>query len=223
MLYLYGLIETRPLPSRRGLGDGELARVEVGELAAVVSEIDQRPTASEDALWEHESVLEALMIDGPVLPVRFGVVFADVEDVERELRTRHDAFAAALETVRGKVEIGVRVLKAPAVDERPAAADDGDSRPGTRYLRERLARRSEAALLARPIQDALAPFAVAERVRVRPEPNTLLSASYLVAASELDAVRTQVAELQRANAELNLVCTGPWPPYNFVDAGGSTD
>jgi hypothetical protein len=45
----------------------------------------------------------------------------------------------------------------------------------------------------------------------------VLRAAYLI---DRDAQRTfadRVADLQAANPELRLLCTGPWPPYSFVD------
>src|SRR5205807_2635684 len=77
-----------------------------GVLAGVVGD----PPGS---LWDHEAVVEAVMQDGAVLPMRFGSV---VDDVEAFLASRRASLVAALSRVRGAVELGVR----PAADDRDA-------------------------------------------------------------------------------------------------------
>ena len=48
----------------------------------------------------------------------------------------------------------------------------------------------------------------------------LLRAAYLVERGQVDAFVTAVRRLQEDRADLALVCTGPWPPFSFVDQGG---
>jgi hypothetical protein len=48
------------------------------------------------------------------------------------------------------------------------------------------------------------------------QPGTLFAASYLVDVSRLPEFKERAAVLQR-RAEDAVVCTGPWPPYNFVE------
>jgi hypothetical protein len=111
MLYLYCLTDARPLREADGISGAPVRALTWDGVAAVVSEHDVLDlVATEERLWEHESVLEALMDGGPVLPVRFGVTFAGPGQVQRELERRHEIFASALERVRGRVEVGVRVL-----------------------------------------------------------------------------------------------------------------
>jgi gas vesicle protein GvpL/GvpF len=215
MLHLYGIVEERPSVGD-ALDGAPLASVAVRGLAAVVSEhdaLEDEPT--EEALWRHESVLEALMEDGPVLPVRFGVRFDDAESLRAELASRHEALRVALAHVRGRVELGVRLLE--HAEEETTAPPDPSAGPGTRYLLERLERRRRAGRRAAPVRNELSRLAVAERARVLPRPHTLLAASYLVEASQVPAFRERTAALQRELPDVALVCTGPWPPYNFVD------
>jgi hypothetical protein len=185
-------------------------------VAAVVSEHDALDLApTEQKLWEHESVLEALMEHGPVLPVRFGVTFERLEPLVRELDSRHDALAAALDGVRGRVELSVRVLeRAPSL----AGSRRNGSRslgPGQHYLREKLERHRAADEIAGQLRQELLPLAVAERAGSSLRPGTLFATSYLVDSSRLGEFRARVAALHRRSDA--VVCTGPWPPYNFVD------
>jgi hypothetical protein len=44
-----------------------------------------------------------------------------------------------------------------------------------------------------------------------------MSAAYLVERGVVPRFRAVVQRLQRDHADLALLCTGPWPPYSFVD------
>jgi hypothetical protein len=83
-----------------------LRAIPAGELTAVVGPADRsEPTA--DALWRHEELVQALMADRDVLPVRYGTRFADDEEAAAAVTAREATFAAALERVRGAVELSV--------------------------------------------------------------------------------------------------------------------
>ena len=212
MLHVYGIVERRGLPECAGIEGRPLVRVDGGAVSAVVSEPDAPPSPTEERLWEHELVLEALAEAGPVLPVRFGVAFSQRTHLARELARREDELLRGLDRVRDRVEIAVRVVD-HAPEERPAGA--GGS--GTDYLRARLLRRRDAHARVAAVRAALSPLAVDERVRLLPRPATLLTAAYLVAASDLGAFRETVEDLHDAVPGAAVVCTGPWPPYNFVE------
>jgi len=118
MPYVYAVTRARgcaPSPT--------LYAVRHGALAAVVAD-HEAPAPTPEALRRHEAVVEGLMGDGPLLPMRFGSVSDDVATL---LAERHDELVAALERVRGAVELGVR------------AENNGTATTGTEYLMRRLA------------------------------------------------------------------------------------
>ena len=218
MLHLYAIVE--PGTQCAGLGpDGEeLVAIDCSGIVAVASE-HARPLGSvptEEALWEHERVLEALLEAGPVLPVRFGVHFADRQALRAELQPRVPELARVLTEVRDRVEVSVRLL---ARDDAPEPADEVDAvgGPGARYLLERLGTRREAERKLDAVRTRLAPLAVAERSRLLPRPGTPATAAFLVERHLLDRFRREACELERELNDVALICTGPWPPYNFVD------
>ena len=158
-----------------------------------------------DTLWRREAVLEQLMEDRDVLPVRFGTLVEDERAAVAAVAPRGEALAEALERIRGAVELSVR-----AVAGDPAAEPEGEP-SGREYLRERVAR----ARLARALHDPLAAAARDAAVQDSPE---LLRAAYLVDRDEVDAFVALVERLQREHEELSVLCTGPWPPYSFTGA-----
>jgi hypothetical protein len=216
MLHLYGIVELRDRSIGSGLDGEPLVAIPCGEVVAIASEHAQPldPTPVEAALWEHESVLEALLESGAVLPVRFGVRFAGREELRAAVEPRSPEFAAALAQVRGRVELSVRLLAVRNREPPPAPEDAG---PGARYLLGRLEERRDAARKLELVRSRLGPLAVAERSQLLPRSGTPASAAFLVERPALERFRREAHELGQDFEDVALVCTGPWPPYNFVD------
>ena len=211
-MWVYGVTEepAQRIPAERGLEDARLEGVEAGGLLAVVSWHEDPPREpSHEALWAHERVVESLMAEGPVLPMRFGTALPDADAVRSAVAARREELAAALDLVRGRVELGVRVQ---------ATGDEEDrARPvtGREYLLARIAADDRATAVHRPL-DA---HAVASRRRATSEAGEVLRAAYLVDAETVPAFRAEVERMQAEHGGLAVLCTGPWPPYSFVTAG----
>jgi Gas vesicle synthesis protein GvpL/GvpF len=95
--------------------------------------------ATADAMWEHEGLIEELMEGRTLLPVRFGTLLRDEDAAAAAVAERRDELAAALERVRGAVELGVRVRgegdAAPVHEALAALARDTVVRDGPDLLR----------------------------------------------------------------------------------------
>jgi hypothetical protein len=219
MLHLYAIVE--PHVACAGVGvDGEpLIPIACGDVLAVASE-HSRPfdtAPSEEELWEHEGALEALLETGGVLPVRFGVRFADHDAVRAEVQPRSAQLVAALAHVRNRVELSVRLLERASAAQPSAEEIDSDAGPGARYLLEQVEQRRYAARKLGAVLSRLAPRAVAELSHLLPRAGTLATAAFLVEQTAVEGFRQQAQQLERELEDVVLVCTGPWPPYNFVD------
>jgi hypothetical protein len=238
--YVYGVVD-----ADRAVDSGSLRPVRSGGLAAVTGEVDlaefddlderlsDRAWVEQKAL-EHELVLSGLAAEGPVVPLRFGAVYRQLDDVGSMLAERHDELADDLERVRGCVELGVKgfagreALEDVLGRERQAVPAGS---PGRAYLERRLVEQdvaAEAAAMlgaaARTTHERLLRYARAGGVN-RPhsrelsgrEDEMFLNAAYLVPSGD-DRLREEVAALNGAYAAvaLSFEVTGPWPPYNFV-------
>lgn len=236
MIYVYAIADRpdEPLPRQLGLHDEELAKVIWRDVIAVISPFNGAQLSnSGDELWRHEEVVEALMSDRAVLPVRFGTLLPSQQRVTDVVRRAYRALAQDIERVRGHVEIGMRFLSAignGAEDDRPLTASNGlalaGTGPGSAYLRARLARESElrdrrrAKLrLVRVVYELLASQANSSRLDDEPDDRHGTSAVFLVPRDRIVSFRKIVGEVANAHPELALLCTGPWPPYSFVDTG----
>jgi hypothetical protein len=222
VLYVYALVDADgrpPRPTEAGHGGAALCVVARGGVAAICSRHEhiELPVDAEH-LWRHERVAEALMDDHAVLPVRFGTTVADEGALAAMLDERQDEFRAALERVRGRVEISVKAVWTPP-EPSPEGPDAG-SAPGRTYLLGRLETRKAAAALADAIHARLAAHAVDARRQVLVTPRLLLSGAYLIDRAAVDAFLAASDEAARSHAEVELVCVGPWPPHTFAQGAG---
>jgi hypothetical protein len=169
--------------------------------------------ASAETLWRHEEVVEALMADRDLLPVRYGTRLEDEAAVTRAVEGRRDELAAALDRVRGAVELSVRVVATRARQDHPAAVEASS---GAEYLQQRARAEARHARTARALHEPLSALARAS-VEGRPRPPELFRAAYLVERDAVEPFAAEVALLQDVNSGLSILCTGPWPPYSFAE------
>lgn len=174
-----------------------------GSLSAVYGVAEGEPDLTPEALWRHEQLIETLMQDRALLPVRYGTRIADPLTLADALGERQEQLRARLERVRGATELGVR-----AQARTDAAAARVES--GRDYLRG-LARRDETAALLHE------PLAVLARESVLRPGTDLLRAAYLVDRPAVPAFVELVQRLQDLHPDLAILCTGPWPPYSFAE------
>lgn len=197
MIELYAITDYPgpPLPAADELGqaaatDSALAIAGAGRLAVVWSPTSEAPAAvTIDALRRHEAIVETLMTDRDLLPVRFGTRLADVGAAARLLIERRNELSRALARVRGTAEIAVRVAAAPGVRSDPTRALAAVHRPLALHARAATYRSGAG--------------------------GDLLRGAYLVTREGVDPFVGAVADLQQSLPDLRLLCTGPWPPYSF--------
>jgi Gas vesicle synthesis protein GvpL/GvpF len=205
VIWLYAICEDpeRPLPAGTGLEDAPVEGVRGDDLLAVVTRHDEAPAEpTPDAFWAHARVVERTMADRAVLPMRFASTLANDAAVTETLEARRQEFHAALDRVRGRVEVAVRAAQ-PRGEERTPTT-------GREYLEAKLRD-------TRGLHEPLSSLAVA--ARHRSGPGEVLRAAYLIEEENLPPFRSAVERLQRAHPEVSILCTGPWPPYSFVGEG----
>jgi hypothetical protein len=212
-----------PPPGVTGLAGASLEGVREGALLAVISRHAECPELhAVDALWAHEQVVERLMAGGAVLPMRFGSRLPDEAALRWALATRNDELLRALDGVRGRVELAVRAVRAaepPRAAVAPAvvaSAAEGE-RSGRDYLRAKLELRDRAEAAATALHAPLCALAVAANRRPGRGPGELLRAAYLVERPVVAEFRAVAVRLQGEHPDAAVLCTGPWPPYSFVD------
>jgi Gas vesicle synthesis protein GvpL/GvpF len=194
-----------------GLAGEPLRVISAGELRAIAGECLSAPEATPEVLLGFEQVMESLMGERTVLPARFGTVLPDEAAAVDLLTERHRQFADALRRVGGAVEMGVRAGWADAEPKLPA-----DESRGADYLLGRLEHRQRAQRVAAELDAALAGLARERACRILPRPDGQVTAAYLVTRPRVDAFRAACDRLTQTVTDASVICTGPWPPYNFV-------
>lgn len=236
-VYVYAIVPTDAvLPADAGGVGGPAAplrTIRQGRVAAVVSDAPQKLRARRRDLLAHQDLLQRLADDGPVLPMRFGMVAPDEETVCRLLADADRDHVAALERLAGGVEANLKAF--PAQNTLATlVAEDGK----VRRLRDEARRRPgyEASLrLGEAVASALAARAaeagrrilieltpLAREVAAGPDvEGCVLNVSFLVDRSAHERFRAtaqRFADRHREHVELRLA--SPLPCYSFV-AGGS--
>ncbi|HEY2479836.1 MAG TPA: GvpL/GvpF family gas vesicle protein [Solirubrobacterales bacterium] len=217
LIYVYAVVDAAPEELGLGLKGEPLRAVAAGQVAAVVSAHECPPEPDEEELWRHEAVVERLMEDAVVLPLRFGTTVAEEAAVEALLRSREEEFVELLGAVRGAVELGVRA-ELPAAAPTPVPSGASEAAPsGTEYMRERgraLRRREQASEALHGSMSALSRRSLLLGPRVGPG----FRGAYLVDADKVEAFAELVGQLGE-ELDIEVSCTGPWPPYTFVSGG----
>jgi hypothetical protein len=184
-----------------------LEGVREGALLAVVSRHERRVVEpAPDLLWAHERVVERLMADRTVLPMRFGSTVEDEDELRTLLADRQESFLRLLGRLEGLVEVGVRAIADGSGAHEPPPTTGRD------YLLSRL--RDDQRMQS--LDEPLAALATDARRQAAHNADDVLRAAYLVDRRDVPRFRTCVEELQREHPDVAILCTGPWPPYSFV-------
>ena len=239
--YLYAIIgcsEPRAFQAR-GIGErgDPVHTINHGRLAAVVSdsacaEYDN----SRRNMMAHTLVLEEVMEDFTLLPVRFGTVAPNAEAIGKQLlEARYSEFTHLLGQMENRVELGLKAfwyegaVFEEVVAENPAIRDmrdrlEGQAPEKTYYERIRLGEAVEKALAGKRARDEemilerIRPHVLKTRTNKTISERMVLNAAFLVDAGKEPEVDKAVRELDDAcNDRLMFKYVGPVPPYNFVN------
>jgi hypothetical protein len=257
--YLFGVAAADEASATLGarLAAGAAQEVELvaeGPLVGVTSrvsleEFDEQalPERLSDATWleqkirAHENMLERVLEDASVVPCRFCTIYRDELELRRFLSERRETLQAALDRVRGKVEVGIKAF----IDRDRFAAGRAKQNGDIRQLEAQLAtaeggrayleRRRLEQLVASELEHVRGE--VAERIHRRllsaaedglmlplqtPElsgrgEEMAFNGAYLVTADRSgfeEALASLAGDMRDDGVDLEL--TGPWPAYNFV-------
>ncbi|MFD8809702.1 GvpL/GvpF family gas vesicle protein [Streptomyces sp. NPDC059597] len=233
--YVYGITgadHPLHLDDVRGVGEppAELRTVRTDTLTAVVSDAPEGLRAKRRDVRAHQSVLEALMADGATLPMRFGLLAPDDDQVAAALDAESDGYRDRLAQLDGQVEYHLRVVRdeddllreivntSDRVRElRQRTLADPDAHDERIALGETVSHEVEArrAAEARTLSDALAPTATS--VSPGEAGTDILSVSFLVEDAKTDTfVQAVQREAERLGDAYTFTLTGPLPPYSFV-------
>ena len=236
--YLYGIIGTSeernfgPI----GIGGREVETIACRDLSAVVSNAPMgRYVLGKENLLAHERVLERVMTEQTVLPVRFCTVAANAEEIRQLLDRRYRELRHLLRDMDGKVELGVKALWKHMDCVFQEIVDENEEikrlkaeiaeRPGRQTHAQRIAvgEMVQAALEAKKEREGDELLSGLKRLSVEYRLNRtigdkmLLNAAFLVDRNREKEFDDQVERLDLRHRErIKFAYVGPVPPYNFV-------
>lgn len=242
--YIYCFIRSdRPREvSCQGIGGHKVFTVHFRDLAAVVSDFpgvsqDNRvQDLSRQQIMAHQRVIEEVMKEFTVLPLRFGTIASSVEDIqEKLLRRKFEELSALLSELESKVELGVKAFWRGDIVQEIATEDPkirrlrgslkglpfSQFRVGQARISEMVATavESKRKKAAEKILTTLRPLAerVQENRIIMPD-KMILNATFLVDKDREGEFDEAVEKLDREMGERALFkYLGPTPPYNFVN------
>lgn len=240
--WVYGIIpadaKLAELKRRRERLPADLRVVKLGELGAIVGEAPaETAKATRDQALAHARVLEAAVLDAPVVPFRFGTVVTDGSVSSELLEPRHDELARLLESVKDYVQLTLKAtydesaVLGELIDGHPKIAQLREQTRGhdeilTRDARVRLGELVSMALEQLRQYDAgaiigrLNAVSVASRMEPLESEFMVINAPFLVERRrmrEFEDAAGAVADEQQERMRLTLL--GPMPAYDFVPAG----
>jgi len=184
----------------------------------------------------HTLVLEEVMKEFTILPVRFSTIAPSVEAIENKLlKRRFGEFHGLLKEMEGRVELGLKafwyedIIFREILEENPPIRRLRDDLMGRRpeetyYERIRLGEMIEKAMWQKRDEDAerilapLRPLAYQSKVNKVITDRMVLNAAFLVNEDRQAEFDEAVKKLdEETGKRLVFKYVGPVPPYNFVN------
>ncbi|HET7341911.1 MAG TPA: GvpL/GvpF family gas vesicle protein [Methylomirabilota bacterium] len=192
--YLYAIVDRIPAawrPPTSGLGDASVVPRRVHDIVVLGSLLESIPPANPRTLAVHQEIVATVMDAAALLPLPYGTAVPSGALVD--WLTGHRAtIASALETVRDRVEMSVKLLR----------LDRGVAAPALQALADAVVERA-----ALPHWKYRA---------VGASDNVAVSIAFLVPRAELPAFLARIAPVASHADGVAVVPTGPWPAYSFV-------
>ncbi len=239
--YIYCIIRGHEGRSFGPIGIGgrsdEVTTVCYRDLGSVISNVSMtKYVVSSESMVTHEKVVEEVMKDYTVLPVRFQTVAASADEIRSLLRKRYAEFMSLLKYVDNKVELGLKVLWkdmesifreiveenegiSTLVKKMPLGTSGQSSEEKT-ALREAIKaalqqkKAAEAETLLGPLRSIAPDF----RLNKTHGDDMIMNAAFLVDKGWEREFDNQVEELTTRYGDLlKFKYVGPAPPYSFVN------
>jgi len=239
--YLYCIIESNDGRNFGPIGIGDrgdvVSTVGYNDISAVISNSPMTQyVINRENMTSHEKVIEDVMKDYTVLPVRFCTIAASAEEVRNLLRRRYSEFRGLLKDMDNKVETGLKAIwkdmnqifhELPDEDrviKKLKNAAEGKSGKTNNSSKIALGKAVKKALEAKKDKEAGKVLNMFNRTAIDIKTNDsfgdsmFLNAAFLIDRSREKEFDYRVEELvEKYKDRINLKYVGPAPPFNFVN------
>ncbi|MDI6892483.1 MAG: GvpL/GvpF family gas vesicle protein [Actinomycetota bacterium] len=239
--YIYCIVGTNEARNFGPIGIGNrgdvVSTVGYQDIGAVISNSPMtKYVISRENMTAHEKVIEEVMKDYTVLPVRFCTIATSAEEVRSLLRKRYLEFKNLLKDMDNKVELGVKVLwtNIDAIFQEIVGEHGeikrlkekiADKSPEKTYAqRIKIGERVKNALETkkekegREILDVLKKSSIDFRTNQLVGDRMIINAAFLVDKGWEKEFDNKVDELTvKYDERVKFKYVGPAPPFNFVN------
>lgn len=239
--YIYCIIGTRQERNFGPIGIGgrgdDVLTIGYENLGMVVSNCPvARLVVNRENMLAHERVIEEVMKEFTVLPVRFGTIAASADEIRNLLDRRHKEFKNLLRDMDHKVELGVKAMwRNMECIFREIVEENEDIRGLKKEIQNEtdkkniqdkmeVGRMVELALAKKKEKEAERLLDVLRRISVEYRLNKtigdemFMNASFLVDKGREKEFDNTMDDLSEAyHDRVSFLYAGPLPPYNFVD------
>jgi hypothetical protein len=230
-LYVYCIIGTGEARNFGASGVGRrgdpVTTIAYRDLGAVVSSVSMdRYVVGQETMLSHERVIEKVMAEHAVLPVRFYTVAPNAEEVRSLLRSRYTELRTMLRELDNKVELGLKalwkdmgqVLRDPPGNASGELSPEGSLTGGAVVRRDRVALEGKKAEIAEQVLQPLRPLAVELRLNRTYGDDMIMNAAFLVDRTREQEFDDRVERLAVQHSDaIQFKYVGPAPPYSFVN------
>jgi len=220
--YVYCVIETGGARNFGPIGIGErgdaVITIAYRDLSTVVSSVPMNKyVVSSKTISTHERVIETVMRDYTVLPVRFYTVAPNAEDIRNLLRRRYPEFKRLLREMDNKVELGLKCLWRDMNTVLKEVVEESKNRNATDQI-IKLALQDKKGRESEPIIQQLRKISGNFCLNQMYGDDMLMNAAFLVDKSREKEFDNEVARLAaRYEGRIAFKYIGPAPPYSFVN------
>jgi len=239
--YVYCIIESNEGRNFGPIGMGErgdiVSTIGFNDISAVISSSPMtKYVINRENMTTHEKVIEEVMKDYTVLPVRFCTIAASAEEVRTLLRRRHSEFKGLLRDMDNKVEMG---LKAVWKDISLIFHEIGEENKEIKKLKKKAQEKSEKGdntlkislgkmvkkvLERKKADEARAVVNMFKRTAIDVKTNDVFGDNmFLNAAFLIDRTREKEFDflvedlVKKYDDRVKFKYIGPAPPFNFVN------
>ena len=239
--YIYCIVGTSEARNFGPIGIGDrgdpVTTIAYKDLGAVVSSIPMtKYVVSKETMISHEKVIEAVMKDHALLPVRFYTVAPNAEEIRSLLRRRYLEFKKLLRELDNKAELGLKALwrdmdcifqeivkenaeiKALRAKMTGCSAKEAGQDKGALGEMLKLALEHKKAEEREALLQPLRRLSSDSCLNTTYGDDMLMNTTFLVDRSrekELDGEVEELAARYKGRIEFKYV--GPVPPYSFVN------
>ena len=204
------------------------------DLGAVISNVPMtKYVVDKESMIAHEKVIEEVMKDYTVLPVRFLTVATSADEIRSLLRKRYTEFMGLLRQIDNKVELGLKVLwrdmesifreiieqnkEIALLIEKASSEQSSEEKKATKEaIKSALEQKKvvEGEKLLGPLRGIAHDF----RLNKTYGDDMIMNAAFLVDKGWEKEFDNRVDELAtRYGDRMKFIYIGPAPPYNFIN------